>query len=229
MRNTKPFASGLVWLGLITGMPLTAKAQQAANPIQMFFAMPTAVDPAKLFLLSPGTVYTETNDPNNTGNTVITGNTLLSGLLNGEGGLEIHGRFAGVAPLKVGELDIVTDYTDQITLAPSVNTNINNPTTGLPFVPWKVVDQGIQNSQHKFTLTPQFGSAPMNLGGYYGVLSANVGGTGDPGTFRQANFSFVGFVATAVTPEPGTLAFLGGVLLSGGLLAANGKRRRSRQ
>ncbi|MCW3055797.1 MAG: hypothetical protein JWN14_4967, partial [Chthonomonadales bacterium] len=62
----------------------------------------------------------------------------------------------------------------------------------------------------------------INVGEYYGVLSAALSNPEDPTGFRNANFGFEGF--TSVTPEPGAAALFVGTLLSASLLAL--KRRR---
>lgn len=222
MRHTTRYAGILLGIGLLAHLPLPA--QGAGEPINMFFAMPTAVDPVKLYLFTPGNPYSDTNDPNNRSNGPITGATLLPAASNGQGGLEIHGRFGSVAPLPVVELDFFTTFLGPLDLTPTQNQNIINGRTGLPFVPWLAVDQGIANNRHKFTLKPQSDSAPMNQGGYYGILSATVPSGVDDSAFRPAGFSFTGFAQAPTTPEPGVGALLLGAVLAGGRLAARRRK-----
>ena len=209
-----PFVGRFVGIGLLAGLTLTTQTA-SADLVAMFFAMPIGIDPAKLFLNTPGQTYTDTNDPNSRTNGPITGTTLLPGI----GGLEIHGRFSNdiVGAIPVQELDLFINDPEPMTLTPTTDTRLGT------FVPWKATDQGVQGGQHKFVLTPQAGSAPMDQGDYYGVLTATVpqGNT----TFQDAAFSFKGFTqATVSTPEPGVGALLLGAVASGGLLALRRRR-----
>ena len=223
MRHATRTTGILLGIGLLSHLPLPA--QGAEEPIQMFFAMPIAADPVKLYLFTPGNPYGDTNDPNSRSNGPITGVTLLPAASNGQGGLEIHGRFGSVAPLPVVELDFSTTFLGPLTLTPTQNQNITNGRTGLPFAPWQAVDKGIQNSLHKFILTPQSDSAPMDQGGYYAILSATVPSTVDDSAFRPSGFSFTGFAVAPITPEPGVGAFLLGAVLAGGRLVARRRKR----
>ncbi len=206
-------------------LPLLAHAQ-SRPPIQMSFAIPTLVDPAKLFLNTPGQSYSETNDPNSRSNGPITGMTFLPVGIGGLGGLEIHGNFPGAAPIPVGEIDFSLPYIGALTLTTTEDQGILDPQTGLPYAPWLAVDHGIQNNLHSFTLRPQPGSAPLDASDFFGVLTADATGV-DSGTlaaFQGAGFSSAGFVTT---PEPGAAALLLGVVFSGSLLAS--RRRKDRK
>ena len=54
MKPKTQFARGAICFGMLFGLTKPAQAG-VADPIIGFFGMPTAVDPAKLFLFTPGT------------------------------------------------------------------------------------------------------------------------------------------------------------------------------
>lgn len=228
MKHMTWLAGRFVAIGLLVGAALTAQAQGTPNPpIPIItFAIPIAVDPVKLFLNEPGVAYTSTNDPNSTTNAAITGATLLPVTSGGLGGMEIHGglsRRGLITP--VPEIDFQLSYLDPVDFL-SVSDPQTANRSGNPYTPWLVTDMGIQNSKHKFVLTPQTGSAPMDESSFYGVLSAELPAGTDPAAasaFRLAGFSTTGF-----TPEPGAgLLLLGGVAALGLLKTRRRKNAKS--
>ncbi len=227
MKHKIQFARGAICFGMLLGLTKPAQAG-VADPIIGFFGMPTAVDPAKLFLFTPGTIYSSTNDPGNPNNGPITGSTLLPVAFSGLGGLEIHGRFtAGESQVPVLELDVSTNYTGILTLTSTSSPNILDPSTSTPFIPWSSVDNGIQNGNHTFSFFPQPGSAPMNLFGYYGVLDVRPAAQQDVSAFARSSFSFAGFTEVQNAPEPGAVAMLAGAAV--GLLVTVRRRKLRRK
>jgi hypothetical protein len=202
---------------------LSAAQAQAASDATCTLVMPSGIDPTRLTFIQPGLLYTNADGtlPGDQLGAPITGNLLLTSAFSGGGGLELHGAIPGsnnANPIR--EIDFFTDYTGTL----EVNTEVD-PT--FSFQPWNVQALGAVPGgfAQGFRVFEQRGSADMNSGQFYGVLSATLDDPSDPTGFRDANFGFEGFSTLQGTPEPGAFALFAGMGLTASLLALKRRRR----
>lgn len=176
----------------------SAQAQRLSSSLQ--FSMPSDVDPDTCTIKISGHLYT-TDDSGNP----LTGGTALTTGLNIIGDIPIPA--GGTAPIV--ELIAMTPYTGPLTL--STNTGSFSQ-----FTPWSV--QNIDFAypgQQAWDLRMQPGSAPLNVGSYESLITAN---SNDP-AFASANFTYIGYTSfQTIAPEPGTLALFGSLATACGLL-----------
>ena len=216
------FAGAMIVASLF--FSLSSVQAQAPTPATTTLVMPSGIDPSRLTFIQPAFLYTNVDGqlPGDQLGAPITGNLLLTQAFSGGGGLELHGDIPGAASsLPVVEVDFFTDYASPL----GADTLVGPPFT---FTPWGVqalragaIPTGFAQG---FRFFKQSGGANINLGEYYGLLSAVIDNPNDPTGFRDARFGFEGFTTPQDTPEPGAAALFVGTLLSVSLLAR--KRRR---
>ena len=198
---------------------------QAPTPATTTLVMPSGIDPSRLTFIQPAFLYTNVDGqlPGDQLGAPITGNLLLTQAFSGGGGLELHGAIPGAAStVPVIAVDLFTDYTSPL----GADTLVGAPFT---FTPWGVQALGAgaipTGYTQGFRFFKQSGGANINLGEYYGLLSAVIDNPNDPTGFRDAHFGFEGFTTPQATPEPGAAALLVGIGLSVSLFALKRRRR----
>ena len=189
----------------------TGVAPIPLTPVTATFTIPTTVDPDSITFTFPGQPFTNTDQGN-----LITGQRLYAGS-GGGGGLNIFAHVPGAsstAPtIPIVEVDFFTTYTGTLTLVsqsvaptlfPPWFAEKLNPPTGQGFRFFKTLptqaninSTSLLSSEFAFfNLTP---NDPTN------------------GAFLTSTFMVTGFTTVQGTPEPGTCALLGALVVSGGV------------
>lgn len=185
----------------------------AQLPVTLDYVMPTGVDPVDLTFNFIGDSHT------------ITGNTLLSNGLGGQGGANLH---AGTTfgPLSITEFTVTFDYAGGLSFLSSA------PIGG--FTPWSV-PSGVVSPPGPAVFDAQPGSAPAGFAPdnnhYFALLRYDSDFNGnlspsDIATFSASSITITATRGTLATPEPGILA-LAITPLAAGLLVL--RRRRTRR
>ncbi len=192
-----------------------------AKPTVVTLTMPSDRDPASLTITNDGQLYTTTGGDTPT---PITGATLLTNGSNAGGGLELHGaipnpdQFGSFLPIQ--RIEAFTTETDALT--PFSNVGIDPKTEQpFPYSPWTFerITGGLPGGHgyhqgFRFEKTP--GGADLNTGEFYALLSATLADPNDPGDFASTNWGIRGFLTGDPTvPEPGSLAMLAGLGITG--------------
>jgi MYXO-CTERM domain-containing protein len=218
-KSTLAVATLAVALGISS---VRVQAQTKSDAV-CTLVMPSGIDPTRLTVIQPNILYTRADGtiPGDQLGSFLTGNLLLTDAFNGGGGLELHGDIPGGSssiPLK--EVDFYTDYAGNLGLNSAVGATFAN--TPWSFQTLSTIPTGFVQG---FRFFEQSGSADINTGEFYGVLSATLGDASDPTGFRNASFGMTGFTQVTGTPEPGALALVAAM----GLAAAVHARKRRRR
>ncbi|MCW3095000.1 MAG: hypothetical protein JWL77_618 [Chthonomonadaceae bacterium] len=210
-------------LAVALGTSSTRVQAQSPSDATCTLVMPAGIDPTRLTVIQPNILYTKADGtiPGDQLGSPLTGNLLLTAAFSGGGGLELHGDIPGGAnsvPLK--EVDFYTDYAGNLGLNSAVGSAFTN-------TPWSVQTLSTIPSGYVqgFRFFEQSGSANINKGEFYGVLSATLGNSSDPTGFRNASFGMTGFTQVTGTPEPGALALVAAMGLAVAVRARQRRRR----
>jgi MYXO-CTERM domain-containing protein len=218
-KSTLAVATLAVALGISS-----ARVQAQSSPdATCTLVMPSGTDPTRLTVIQPNILYTKADGtiPGDQLGSPLTGNLLLTAAFSGGGGLELHADIpSGTSSIPMKEVDFYTDYAGNLGLNSAVGSAFAN--TPWNFQTLRTVPTGFVQG---FRFFEQSGSADINKGEFYGVLSATLGNSSDPTGFRNASFAMTGFTQVTGTPEPGALALVAAM----GLAIAVRVRQRRRK